>query len=114
MEMSFALVKARYNRTTESASYFLKHEAYYWWESVYAMEGKRKVSRDRSKELLEKYFLHYMQDQMEIIVLEIKQGNGTVEEYEAKFTELARLVPAYVRTQRNKGKDVLRGVKGMD
>ena len=106
MEMFFALVKARDNQTTESASYFLKHETYYWWESVYAMEGKREVSWDRFKELLEKYFPHYMQDQMEIIFLERKQGNGTVEEYEAKFTELARLVRAYVSTQRQKGKEV--------
>ena len=112
MEMSFALVKARDNQTTESASYFLKHETYYWWESVYAMECKTEVSWDRFKELLEKYFPHYMQDQMEIIFLERKQGNGTVEEYEAKFTELARLV--LVSTQRQKGKEVLRGVKGMD
>ena len=55
-----------------------------------------------------------MQDQMEKFFLELKQDNGTVEEYEAKFIELARLGPAYVSTQRQKGKEVLRGVKGMD
>ena len=53
-----------------------------------------------------------MQDQMGINFLELKQGNGTVEEYEAKFTELARLV--LVSTQRQKGKDVLAWVKCMD
>ena len=99
---------------TEFAGYFLKHEAYYWWDSVYAMVGTTEVSWDRYKELLEKNFPHYMQDQMGINFLELKPGNGIVEEYEAKFIEIARLVPAYVSTQRQKGKEVLTWVKGMD
>ena len=80
MEMSFALVKARDNQKTEFASYFLKHEAYYWWDSVYAMVGKTEISWDRYKELLEKNFPHYMQDQMGINFLELKPGNGIMEE----------------------------------
>ena len=43
-----------------------------------------------------------MQDQMGINFLELKQGNGTVEEYEAKFTELARLV-LVSKTERQRG-----------
>ena len=46
--------------------------------------------------------------------MELKPGNGIVEECEAKFIEIARLVPAYVSTQRQKGKEVLTWVKGMD
>ena len=50
--MSFALVKARDNQKTEFASYFLNHKAYYWWESVYTIEGMTEVSWDRYKELV--------------------------------------------------------------
>ena len=39
---------------------------------------------------------------MGINFLELKQGNGTVEEYEAKFTELARLV-LVSKTERQRG-----------
>ena len=40
MEISFALVKARDNQKTK----FVSHEAYYWWESVYAIEGTTEIS----------------------------------------------------------------------
>ena len=45
-----------------------------------------------------------MADNMEIQFLELKQGNLSLAEYEAKFTELSRFVPTYVDTERKRAK----------
>ncbi|KAL8122190.1 hypothetical protein AgCh_018800 [Apium graveolens] len=69
MEKAFELVGAGIEQKTKFASYFLKGEANYWWESTRALE-------------------------VEIQFLNLAQGDLTVAEYEAKFTELSRFVPA--------------------
>jgi hypothetical protein len=48
---------------------------------------------------------------MEIKFLELKQGNMTVAEYEAKFTELSRFVPEYVNTEIKKIRRFQQGLK---
>ncbi|KAL8121369.1 hypothetical protein AgCh_018198 [Apium graveolens] len=53
---------------------------------------------------LEKYFLRYMKNQMEIKFLNLTQGDLTVAEYEAKFTELERFVPDQVDTDEKKAR----------
>ncbi|XP_074356149.1 uncharacterized protein LOC141695837 [Apium graveolens] len=52
-----------------------------------------------------------LQNQLEVEFLELKQGEKIVVEYEAKFTELARLVPVYVSTQAQKVKRFHQGLK---
>ncbi|XP_063950154.1 uncharacterized protein LOC135152907 [Daucus carota subsp. sativus] len=105
IEKAFVLVKVRDEQKTEFASYYLKEEATYWWESVRAMEGTEDVTWDRFKELfLEKYFPQFLQDRMELQFLELKQGDMSVAEYEKKFAELARFVPTYVDTDRKRAK----------
>ncbi|XP_074346448.1 uncharacterized protein LOC141685234 [Apium graveolens] len=49
--------------------------------------------------------------QMEIRFLELKQGDRSVAKYEAKFTELARLVPDYVRSEAQKARRFQQGLK---
>ncbi|XP_050908787.1 uncharacterized protein LOC127122510 [Lathyrus oleraceus] len=44
---------------------------------------------------LEKYFLEDVRGKKEIEFLELKQGNGTVAEYAAKFEELIKFCPHY-------------------
>ncbi|KAL8147908.1 hypothetical protein AgCh_005288 [Apium graveolens] len=73
------LVGAGTEQKTKFASYFLKGEANYWWESTRALEG-------------------------EIKFLNLTQGDLTVAEYEAKFTELARFVPDQVDTDEKKAR----------
>jgi hypothetical protein len=51
---------------------------------------------------LEKYFPPYMEAQMELKVLELKQENIIMAEREAKFTELLRFVPKYIGTEMRK------------
>ncbi|KAL8124179.1 hypothetical protein AgCh_011985 [Apium graveolens] len=55
------------------------------------MEANQQVSWERFKKLfLDKYYPNYMQNQMELKFLELKQGSMTVLKYEKKFTELSR------------------------
>ncbi|XP_063949873.1 uncharacterized protein LOC135152720, partial [Daucus carota subsp. sativus] len=96
MEKCFALVPASEDQKTKYASHYLKNEATYWWESEL---------------FLEKYFPRFLQDQMELNFLELKQGNMSVVEYENKFAELARFVPTYVETDRQKAKRFQQGLK---
>ena len=105
MEKAFELVGAGAEQKTKFASYFLKGEANYWWESTRALEGGEFITWDRFTELfLEKYFPRYMKNQMEIQFLNLTQGDLTVAEYEAKFTELARFVPDRVDTDEKKAR----------
>ncbi|KAL8093052.1 hypothetical protein AgCh_035075 [Apium graveolens] len=60
---------------------------------------------------LEKYFLRYMKNQMEIKFLNLAQGDLTVAEYEAKFTELTRFVPHQVNTDEKKARRFEQGLK---
>ncbi|KAL8115323.1 hypothetical protein AgCh_021973 [Apium graveolens] len=105
MEKAFEFVEAGTEQKTKFASYFLNGEANYWWESTRALEGGEFITWERFTELfLEKYFPRYMKNQMEIQFLNLTQGDLTVAEYEAKFTELARFVPDQVDTNENKAR----------
>ncbi|KAL8088434.1 hypothetical protein AgCh_038282 [Apium graveolens] len=96
IEKAFTLTQVSDDLKTDYASYFLMNEANYWWESTRALEGEGHVSWTRFTELfLEKYFPDGLRNQLEVEFLELKQGERSVLEYEAKFTELARLVPEY-------------------
>ncbi|KAL8105068.1 hypothetical protein AgCh_029017 [Apium graveolens] len=96
MEKAFGLTKVSENLKTDYASYFLKNDSNYWWESTRALEGEGPVPWARFTELfLEKYFPDCLHSQMEVEFLELKQGDRSVTEYEAKFTELARIAPEY-------------------
>ncbi|KAL8088870.1 hypothetical protein AgCh_038582 [Apium graveolens] len=91
IEKSFALVKVKKEQKMEFTSYYLKNEATYWWETVKTLEGTDVITWERFKELfLEKYFPQFVQDQMELKFLDLKQGNMSVADYESKFEELSR------------------------
>ncbi|XP_074323493.1 uncharacterized protein LOC141660407 [Apium graveolens] len=96
----------------EKAFTLTQGEANYWWESTCAVEGEDPVSWTRFTEwFLEKYFPDCLQNQLEVEFLELKQGEKSVAEYEAKFTEMARLVPEYVSTEAQKEKRFQQGLK---
>lgn len=57
------MVRVGEGQKTEFASYFLKREANYWWESKRVLDRREVVAWDRFTELfLEKYLPHYMQN----------------------------------------------------
>ncbi|XP_074323309.1 uncharacterized protein LOC141660242 [Apium graveolens] len=60
---------------------------------------------------LKKYFPRYMKNQMEIKFLELKEGNMSVTEYEAKFTELSRFVPEQVDMEEKRAKRFQQGLQ---
>ncbi|KAL8125433.1 hypothetical protein AgCh_012937 [Apium graveolens] len=85
IEKSFSLVKVKEEQKVEFASYYLKNEATYWWETVKTLEGTYAITWERFKELfLEKYFPQFVQDQMKLKFLELKQGSMSVADYERK------------------------------
>ncbi|KAL8102858.1 hypothetical protein AgCh_027400 [Apium graveolens] len=60
---------------------------------------------------LEKYFPSYMQDQLEMKFLDLRQEDMSVAEYEVKFSELSRFGPEYVNTEAKKAKRFQQGLK---
>ncbi|XP_063941903.1 uncharacterized protein LOC135149893 [Daucus carota subsp. sativus] len=112
MEKAFTLAVVPEEKKVEYASYFLKDEANYWWESARALEEGEVIAWDRFKKIfLDKYFPRYMQTQMELKFFELKQEEMTVGEYEKKFTELARFVGDYVDTDEKRAKRFQQGLK---
>ncbi|XP_074359668.1 uncharacterized protein LOC141699716 [Apium graveolens] len=112
IEKAFALTNVGDNQKVEYATYFLKGESNYWWESAKALEVAEVITWDRFKRMfLDKYFSRYMQTQMEMKFFELKQDNMTVGEYEKKFTELFRFVGEYVDSEEKWAKRFQQGLK---
>ncbi|XP_074377542.1 uncharacterized protein LOC141719057 [Apium graveolens] len=111
MEKAFTLIQVSEDLKTDYASYFLMGDANYWWESTHALEREGPVSWTRFKELfLEKYFPDCLENQLEVEFLELRQGERSVTEYEAKFKKLSRLVPKYVSTETQKARRSQQGL----
>ncbi|KAL8155364.1 hypothetical protein AgCh_000664 [Apium graveolens] len=102
---SFEILGVEERHKTIFTSYMLKGEANYWWESKRNLETDAVIPWDRFTQLfLDKYFPRFMETQMEIRFLELKQDKMTVAEYEAKFTELSRFVPEFMNTEEKKAR----------
>ncbi|KAL8135107.1 hypothetical protein AgCh_009943 [Apium graveolens] len=74
MEKAFALTKVSGDLKTDYATYFLKNYSNYWWKSTRALEGEESDGDG---------------------IFRLKQGDRSFTEYEAKFTELARIALEY-------------------
>ena len=112
MEKSFKILSIDEAQKTVFATYLLKGEANYWWEAKKNMEMDAVITWERfSRLFLDKYFPRFMENQMELKFLELKQNNLSVAEYEAKFTELSRFVPEFVNTEEKKARRFQQGLK---
>ncbi|XP_074346725.1 uncharacterized protein LOC141685530 [Apium graveolens] len=112
MEKAFELAEVKEDKKAQYASYYLKDEASYWWESSKALLEGEVITWERFTEMfLEKYLPSYMQDQLEMWFLNLRQKDMTVAEYEVKFSELARFVPEYVNSKAKKDKRFQQGLK---
>ncbi|XP_074367515.1 uncharacterized protein LOC141707959 [Apium graveolens] len=112
MEKAFELAEIKDEKKTKYESYYLKEEANYWWECTKGLQEEEAISWQKfTKLFLEKYLPSYMQDQLDMRFLDLKQENMTVVEYEVKFSELARFVPEYVNTKDKKDKRFQQGLK---
>ena len=112
IEKSFRVAQTPDNLKTNFAAYMLKGEANFWWESVEQREDAVVIQWSRFKELfLEKYFPKCLENKMEIKFLELKQGDMSVTEYEAKFTELSRYALHHVQDEKRKARRFEQGLK---
>ncbi|KAK1351414.1 hypothetical protein POM88_054387 [Heracleum sosnowskyi] len=97
---------------TVFATYLLKGEEDYWWEAKKNLETDAIITWERFNKLfLDKYFSRFMENQMELKFLELKQNNLTVAEYEDEFTELSRFVPEFVNMEDKKSRRFQQGLK---
>ena len=65
MEKSFEILQIADDQKTVFATYMLKEEANFWWESKKNLEGEGIITWERfSKLFLDKYFPKYMEGQM--------------------------------------------------
>ncbi|XP_074336851.1 uncharacterized protein LOC141674023 [Apium graveolens] len=94
MEKAFELAEVKDDKKFQYASYYLKDEARYWWESSKALLKGEVITWEKFTEM----FLE-------------KQEDMTVAEYEVKFSELARFMPEYVNTKAKKAKRFQQGLK---
>ncbi|XP_074337678.1 uncharacterized protein LOC141674877 [Apium graveolens] len=112
MKKAFAFTNVGDNQKVEYATYFLKGESNYWWETAKALEAAKIINWDRFKRMFsDKYFPRYMQTQMEMKFLELKQNNMTVGEYEKKFIVLSRFMGDYVDSEEKRAKRFQQGLK---
>ena len=73
IEKTFDLVGVEENQKCKFSSYYLKGVANYWWESVKTLEDIEEVDWERFTYLfLEKYFLRYVWNQMDLKFFELK------------------------------------------
>ncbi|XP_028113423.1 uncharacterized protein LOC114311465 [Camellia sinensis] len=77
------------------ATYTLKEDARHWWMLIRNDSGTMTWSQFRDV-FYEKYFPQCFRDRRVAEFEQLKQGNLSVAEYEAKFTELARFAPHMV------------------
>ncbi|KAK4563696.1 hypothetical protein RGQ29_006014 [Quercus rubra] len=100
MEKIFDVIGCTEVQKVSFASFMLKGEAEHWWRST-----KKTVPLEEDEILTwtvfldafyEKYFPESVRDEKEVEFMELIQGNKTVLQYEAKFTELSRFAPHIV------------------
>ncbi|XP_074361831.1 uncharacterized protein LOC141702018 [Apium graveolens] len=112
MEKAFELATVKDDKKAQYASYYLKDDASYWWESSKVLLEGKVITREKFIEMfLEKYLPSYMQDQLEMRFLNLRHEDMTVAKYEVKFSELARFAPEYVNTEAKKAKRFQQGLK---
>ncbi|KAL5577633.1 hypothetical protein UlMin_019332 [Ulmus minor] len=90
------------------ASYMLKKEARYWWESVEARRDIRAMTwEDFKAEFNRKFYNPIAMQEQQTEFLTLKQGKMTVAEAVRKFEQLARLCPYLIPTEEQRTRRML-------
>ncbi|KAL5583519.1 hypothetical protein UlMin_015961 [Ulmus minor] len=90
------------------ASYMLKKEARYWWESVEARRDIRAMTwEDFKAEFNRKFYNPIAMQEQQTEFLTLKQGMMTVTEAVRKFEQLARLCPYLIPTEEQRTRRML-------
>ncbi|XP_050896750.1 uncharacterized protein LOC127103543 [Lathyrus oleraceus] len=116
IEKIFRVMNCSDAQKVQFGIHMLEKEAEDWWRNTVKRfdEDDIEVSWSLFRDaFLEKYFLEDVRGKKEIEFLELKQGNGTVAEYAAKFEELIKFCPHYniVNAERSKCLKFVNGLR---
>jgi Retroviral aspartyl protease/RNase H-like domain found in reverse transcriptase/Reverse transcriptase (RNA-dependent DNA polymerase)/Integrase zinc binding domain/Retrotransposon gag protein/Zinc knuckle len=112
IEKIFRLIKCPDNEKVTLASFMLKGEAGFWWESMEENYSGRDMDWPAFKDVFyEQYFPDSIRNQKEIEFMELVQANMTVAQYDAKFTELSRFATHLVNDESRKARLFERGLR---
>ena len=107
MEKMFDVLKCTDEQRVSFETFILEGEAKHWWRMTKRIHGERNNLIGWNDFLVifyEKYFPETVQDQKAADFMSLVQGNMTVSQYEANFTELSRFAPHVVITDVLKAK----------
>ena len=93
IEKIFEVLTCTNNQKATYATYMLVGEAEHWWRGARALLCAQRVQLtwdDFKATFLEKYFPKNVRIQKEVEFLQLKQENMTIDQYTAKFDELAK------------------------
>ncbi|GAB2285598.1 hypothetical protein Dimus_020042, partial [Dionaea muscipula] len=97
------------------AGYMMQGPAEHWWRSVkseYCGRGEELNWTKFLSEFNQKYYTHHIRTQKKLELLQLRQGNMTIPQYEAKFTELTRFAPELLASEEDKVMLFLNGMDG--
>ncbi|XP_028095152.1 uncharacterized protein LOC114295156 [Camellia sinensis] len=101
IEKLFEVFSCLEAQKVQLATFTLEDEARRWWMLI--QDDSKSIDWTRFIELFyDKYYPQCVHDRNVSEFGELKQGNMSVAEYEAKFTELARFAPHMVGTDYKK------------
>ena len=115
LEKKFRVMKCPEEEKTELAVYMLQGPAEIWWGSLLrsTFAKHEEITWDMFLEAFqEKYFPMHIREAKESEFLQLEQGQRTVADYEAKFSELGRYAPHVCSNERWRIRKFVDGLKG--
>ncbi|XP_020252369.1 uncharacterized protein LOC109829752 [Asparagus officinalis] len=115
MKKIFSVLSCTEEQKVSIAAFMFRGEAEHWWKTTLRLEraAQRQIDWDRFVELMnKKYIPESVRDQWAIEFQGLQQNNMTVQEYEAKFTQLSRFAPHLIAEESDKAKKFQRGLRG--
>ena len=102
------------NQRVSFTSFMFQGEAERWWEMIKG--GARIMGKEISwnylvKKFNEKYIPGVVKDRLAMEFQDLKQGQLTVSQYEAKFTQLSRYAEKLVSEEEDRAKRFVRGLR---
>lgn len=102
IKKAFAVQRCRDDKKILYTSYMLQGDAFNWYrtlEQKYEQDREQLTWKRFRREFYDKYFSRSIKTQKEQDFIHLKQRNMTAMEYEAKFMELAKIVPRLVENE---------------
>ena len=115
VEKKFKVMKCPEEDKVNLATYMLQDRADVWWKAALRTTFVGRESEVSWKEFLnlfeEKYFPEHIRDAKEREFLSLVQGNLSVGEYEAKFSELGKYAPHIYNDEHRRIRKFVDGLK---